>query len=253
VRNLLSERLSRSLLETPLAVAAPVRPPTPRGFSFSKVRLPKFGLGYFIPITRQITTERGEQVITWRKHYIVLLSHALWPLVFLLIFAYLFIGSYFSWWPFPEYSQVWRPLHWLLGIALFGSFVWYLWAYDTWRRDVYILTGSKIVDIEGTAFGLRGERVREGSFDSIQNINYDIPNLLFRFLNLGDVTIKTAGTFGDFSFRKVFKPSAVQEEIFRRWDAYQQRKREKSRDDVTRQVVSVLGEYHDIVGATDQL
>ena len=109
------------------------------------------------------------------------------------------------------------------------------------------------MDIEGTAFGLRGEKVREGSFDSIQNINYNLPNFFFRLLNLGDVTIKTAGTFGDFSFKKVFKPSGVQEEIFRRWDIYQQAKREKARDDVTRQVVGILGEYHDIVGSTDNL
>lgn len=253
VRNLLTERLSRSLMESPVTdQTTPVRHAS-RRFSFSKLRLPRFGLGYFVPRVRQISTERGEQVITWRKHYIVLLVHALWPLLFLFVFGYLFIGSFFNWWPFAQYSLVSSGWHWLLGIALSITLFWYSWAYDTWRRDVYMVTGTKIVDKEGTAFGLRGEKVREGSFDSIQNIHYDIPNLPSRLLNLGNVTIKTAGTFGDFSFKKVFNPSAIQEEVFRRWDVYQQRNREKRRDDVTRQVVGILGEYHDVVEATDQL
>jgi hypothetical protein len=65
------------------------------------------------------------------------------------------------------------------------------------------------------------------------------------------VVIRTAGTGGNFTFKQVFNPSSVQEEIFRRWDAYQRQKREKQRDDTTRQVVSVLGEYHEMTNPVE--
>ncbi len=244
VRNLVSERLERTGLEAPVS-AAPVHHQPPRKImKLPKVNLSGLGLGYFIPRNQEIKMERGEQVIIWRKHYIVLLRNALVPLLFVLGFGYLFLASIFNWWPL---GGTWSDVgFWVFGLGFGVSLFWYTWEYDTWRRDVYILTGSKIVDIESSAFRLRGEKVREGSFDSVQNITYSMPNFFWRLFNLGDVVIQTAGTFGSFSFKQVFKPSEVQEEIFRRWDVYQQRKREKQRDDTTRQVVTVLGEYHEI-------
>ncbi|MCL4303393.1 MAG: cyclic nucleotide-binding domain-containing protein [Anaerolineae bacterium] len=242
-RSLIAERMNRDLLETPAAVTAPARKPS-QIIAVPKVPVPKLGLGYFIPRIQQVKTEGGVQVITWRKHYLILLQHVLLPVLTLLGSAYLFIATLVGLPPFN--GGVWGPLVWIFGLAILGSFFWYLWEYDTWRRDVYILTNVKIIDIESTAFRLRGEKVREGSFDSIQSITYDMPNIFYRLINLGDVVIRTAGTGGHFTFKQVFNPSLVQEETFRRWDAYQRQMREKQRDDTTRQVVSVLGEYHEM-------
>ncbi|MBI1878080.1 MAG: cyclic nucleotide-binding domain-containing protein [Chloroflexi bacterium] len=244
-RRLIAERMNRNLLETPIAVGEPSRKSS-QGVGLPKVSLPKIGLGYFVPRTALISTERGDRVITWRKHYLILLRHILLPAIAIMVSLYLFSASLFGWPPFV-YQVVWEPLYWLLGLAVLGSLFWYTWEYDSWRRDVYILTSNKIVDKEGTAFRLFGEKVREGNFDSIQSITYDLPNIFYRLINLGDVIIQTAGTGGNFTFKQVFNPSSVQEEIFRRWDAYQKQKREKQRDETTRQVVTVLGEYHDTI------
>ncbi|GIK36262.1 MAG: hypothetical protein BroJett011_00950 [Chloroflexota bacterium] len=243
-RDLIAERMNRDLLETPAAVATPVRKAS-QVITVPKVSVPNLGLGYFIPRIQQVKTEGGVQVITWRKHYLILLQHVLLPVLVLLGSVYLLIASLVGLPPF-SYREVWEPLVWIFGLAILGSFFWYLWEYDTWRRDVYILTNVKIIDIESTAFRLRGEKVREGSFDSIQSITYDLPNIFYRLINLGNVVIQTAGTGGNFTFKQVFNPSSVQEETFRRWDTYQRQKREKQRDDTTRQVVSVLGEYHEM-------
>jgi hypothetical protein len=252
MRRLISERLNRNLLETPPPVATPADKPEKPLISLPKMPIPTFGFDYFIPRAEQIKTERGEQIVIWRKHYIVLLRHIFLPALAVLASVYLFAASFLAWPPFASPLDMWNPVRWLLGLFVLGSLFWYVWEYDTWRRDVYILTNSKIIDIESTAFRLRGEKVREGNFDSIQNITYDLPNILYRLLNLGDVVIQTAGTGGIFTFKQVFNPSAVQEEIFRRWDAHQQRKYEKSRDDTTRQVVTVLGEYHEMTNSTNQ-
>ncbi len=251
-RRLISERLNRSLLETPPPVATPTDNSEKPLINLPKMPIPTFGFDYFVPRTEQIKTERGEQRVIWRKHYIVLLGHILLPALAVLVSVYLFAASFLGWPPFPPFREAAGPFHWVLGVIALGSLFWYVWEYDTWRRDVYILTNSKIIDIESSAFRLWREKVNEGSFDSIQNITYNLPNILYRLLNLGDVVIQTAGTSGNFTFRQVFNPSAVQEEIFRRWDAYQQRKYEKSRDDTTRQVVTVLGEYHEMTNSTNQ-
>jgi hypothetical protein len=244
VRRLISERLGRSSLEVPVSAIHTAHKPTKKFIKLPRVPISSFGLGYFIPRNEERKTEKGEQIVIWRKHYIVLLRNIFMPVLAILISNYLFLASIFNWWPL---TGGWSDLgFWIFGLALAASLFWYVWEYDTWRRDVYILTGSKIIDIESSAFRLQGEKVREGNFDAIQNITYDLPNLIWRLFNLGDVTIQTAGTFGSFSFKQVFKPSAVQEEIFRRWDTYQQLKREKQRDETTRQVVTVLGEYHEM-------
>lgn len=243
-RDLIAERMNRNLLETPAAVTAPARKPS-QVITVPKVPVPNLGMDYFIPRIQQVKTEGGAQIITWRKHYLILLQNILLPALALLGSIYMFIAALVGLPPFTS-QGVWEPLFWLFGLAILGSLFWYLWEYDTWRRDVYILTNVKIIDIESTAFRLRGEKVREGSFDSIQSITYDLPNIFYRLINLGDVVIRTAGTGGNFTFKQVFNPSSVQEEIFRRWDTYQRQKREKQRDDTTRQVVSVLGEYHEM-------
>jgi len=126
-----------------------------------------------------------------------------------------------------------------------ASLVWYIWEYDDWQRDVYIVTDTRIIDVESSSFRLRGEEQREGSFDSIQDINYKIPNFFYKLLNLGNVVIRTAGGGQSFTFEKVFRPSSVQEEIFNRWDKFQQQKREKTQDNTNKQIVTVVGEYHD--------
>jgi hypothetical protein len=60
------------------------------------------------------------------------------------------------------------------------------------------------------------------------------------------VVIETAGAGKNFTFDNVFNPSSIQSEIFRRWDKYQQGKRTKQRDETHKQIMTVLGEYHDI-------
>jgi hypothetical protein len=125
--------------------------------------------------------------------------------------------------------------------------------YDGWQRDRYLVTGRRIIDIEGTPFRLGGERRREGTFDNIQNITYDIPNLFWQLLNMGNVVIETAGTEATFTFDMVYDPSGVQEEIFNRMVLYQQRQRERERDNTTAQLVEVIGEYHRLMEKTGTL
>lgn len=240
VRDMLQQRLDKNILAEqrkegadPKFVSRRVVPP---------VKVPAVNLDYFVPRIRVVSPNNKE--ITWRKHYFILLGHLLLPLPALIISVGLLFAGFVGLWPFSQ------PASWLwvvlLFVAVLLSFFWYLWQYDDWRRDVYKVTHTKIIDVQSSSFRLRGENVREGSFDSIQSITYNIPNFFYKLLNLGDVIIQTASQEGDFTFTKVFGPSSVQEEVFRRWDAFQQDKREKTRDNTNKQIIEVVGEYHEI-------
>jgi len=198
---------------------------------------------YLWPRTKEVNEdESGETIIIWRKHYFILLTAVFLPGLALLLSGYLLIASLIGVVPFEEPAGA--LILGLLGLAVLASMVWYLFRYDGWRRDSYILTNSRIVDVEATPFRLRGEQRTEGTFGNIQNITYDIPNFFSQLLNLGDVTIETAGTERTFTFEKVFKPSLVQEEIFNRMVRFQQRQRERERDSNTDRLVEVIKEYH---------
>lgn len=245
VRRLVADRVSKSvLIETKAAEPKlKVVSPSPR---LPAVPVPKVPVNYFWPRTREVTTFRGEPAIVWRKHYFILLQNIFLPVLAIAAALFLLATSFFT---LPVFDYLANDL-WLiqlmLGLAVLGSLLWYFWEYDDWRRDIYVVTSSRIVDVESSSFRLKGEQFREGSFDSIQNITYRIPNLFSQIINLGDVVIETAGVGKGFTFLRVFNPSTVQTEIFSRWDNYQQRRRERQRDDETKHIMTVLGEYHDM-------
>lgn len=236
VRQLLDQRLKRETTAAPKPGKAGLKE-IPRRRLLPA--LPKLKLGYFVPRVKEFRDIKiGEKVeknsIAWRKHYFILLSQIILPVLAFIISLSLLLTFSFTW-----------PIQILFGLAVLASLVWYIWEYDDWQRDVYIVTDTRIIDVESSSFRLRGEEQREGSFDSIQDINYKIPNFFYKLLNLGNVVIRTAGGGQSFTFEKVFRPSSVQEEIFNRWDKFQQQKREKTQDNTNKQIVTVVGEYHD--------
>lgn len=239
------EQIHNRLQKTILAEKLPP-PPEPqvvrRQFKL-KSPLSKVNYGYYVPRVKEVADKK----ITWRKHPLILIKNIFFPFLALLASLYFFLGSLFAIWPFNS------PAHWLiktaLGIAVLVCWFWYTHRYDAWRRDIYVLTDTKIIDVESSAFRLRGENVREGSFDSIQNITYNIPSWWEQLINLGDVTIKTAA-IGDFTFKRVFNPSSVQETIFSRWDRFQDQKNQRSQESTNSQVIEIVGLYDEEVSQT---
>ena len=200
---------------------------------------------YFIPRIKEVNEGKGGTIIIWRKHYYALLANTFLPMMALLISTYLFIATFVSWLP-PFTSSVSWIVQAALGVAVGASFFWYLVKYDDWNKDIYIVTNTQIIDIESAAFRVRKKR-REGTFDNIQGVYSEIPNLFSKLINMGDVIIETAGSEETFTFKKVFDPASVREEVFNRWAAYQQQEREKQRDSTNRQVMDVLKEYHKLI------
>jgi hypothetical protein len=83
------------------------------------------------------------------------------------------------------------------------------------------------VDIERRPLFVSEER-REASLGVIQNVNLEIPGFLAAAFDYGDVVIQTAGA-GNFTFNKVPNPHDVQNEIFRRIEAFREAQRQRER------------------------
>lgn len=203
-----------------------------------QVKLPKL-VNYFIPRTRE---EKGD-TITWHKHYFVLLKLVALPLIVGFALFYLILDALFGLYLFPLPSS---GVVLLLVILWIFTLVWYSYQYDAWSKDIYIVTPTAIIDVEGTPFSLAGEQRRQGTFDVIQNTTVDIPSLFAQLLNMGDVIIETAGTAETFTFEQVYNPKAVQQEIFKRWIDYKENERRRVRTAEEKRYTRWLGEYHDL-------
>jgi len=187
---------------------------------------------YFYP--RQMVVEGNK--ITWRKHWIVLVSKILPPLLLLngssAVLIVLLLYAPHTWYPVIMIPFV------------VAAWVWFLFRYDEWYRDVYIIQGNRIIDIVSSGFRLRGERRREGTFDAVQNITYTIPSFWHQLINMGNVVIETAGTEQTFAFNSVFNPSKVQQEVFDRWNAYHEERRRREQEEQRRRWAEWFSEYH---------
>ncbi len=206
---------------------------------------PRLGpFNHFWPRAVEYQQDKDGPIVIWRKHYFVLLGAVILPILAILVTFYLFVVSLFALAPFGLLATL--PVQLFLFFAVLASLFWYVWEYEGWREDIYIATNTRIIDIEASPFHIRGERRREGTYDNVQNITYSIPSFFAKVLNMGDVVIETAGTKDTFTFRKVFNPSDIQQEIFNRMVLFQQRKRDQERDNTTNQLVQVIGEYHNL-------
>jgi uncharacterized membrane protein YdbT with pleckstrin-like domain len=199
------------------------------------VRLPPL-LDYLWP--RIVTTE-GDSII-WRKHLFILVERVWLALLLVLVTLGMTI--------FTLVNELWI-MALIFGIATLGALAWYIYRYDDWHRDVYIVTDDRIIDVRSSPFRLYGEKRIEGPFDVIQNITYSIPGFFSGLLNMGTVTIETASINGTFTFHHVFNPSGIQQEIFNRTAAFQEKRRQQERLREDTKMAEWFGEYYNLRGA----
>jgi hypothetical protein len=202
-------------------------------------------LDYFVP---HMWVEEPD-CITWRRHWLFMLSAVSLPVLSMGLSLALIILPLVL-----EFQWMDAIRWWTLapgGVLLLVSFGWYLWQYEGWRNDIYQVTDSRIIDVEGSPFHLRKESRTEGTFDVIQNVTYDSPNLIYRALRIGFVTIDTAAEQGAYTFDWVSRPDEVQQEIFRRWTAYRQREKEAATRRRHQEFLEWIVEYDRLVHQED--
>ncbi|NLE43459.1 MAG: cyclic nucleotide-binding domain-containing protein [Chloroflexi bacterium] len=192
---------------------------------------------YFIPPMRY---EVGD-TITWRKHWIALLKPIAIPTILVILSAGITV--------FLLGTGAGSPFPILIGYGAVMIFLtpWWLWRFDNWQNDIYQVTSTRIIDVERLPFYIREDR-REASLGMIQNISLQVPGILGKLLNYGSVTIETAAS-GQFTFDMVWDPRSVQQEIFRRMDAFQRMQARQAAEQRRNELLDWFAVYDQIRGS----
>ncbi len=175
-------------------------------------------------------------VITYRKHFFVLLQVTLWPwvgLMGLLILNWVLIGMF---------DFAWRDLTVIDTVLFLILFAWLTWQVEDWRNDTFQLTDRYVIDIDRRPFGF-GESRKQAELSNVQNINSDRPNILATIFNYGNVAIDTAGAQAEIVFESVSNPNRIQSDIFRRRDQYRRLQTIKQGDQRRKEYAVLLDVY----------
>jgi hypothetical protein len=176
-------------------------------------------------------------VITYRKHWAVLMRRAVIPSAAILILAGLLgaqLGGMISLLATGTFLQI-------VGALILGFAIYWLYEYMDWANDIYQITPTQIVDVHRKP--LARELRKVAPLESILGTEVDRKGIFGLMLNYGDV-ISTIGT-EQFIFEGVFDPVGVQQEIVSALEALMDRKHELERQHKQDEMVEWLGVYHD--------
>jgi uncharacterized membrane protein YdbT with pleckstrin-like domain len=101
-------------------------------------------------------------------------------------------------------------------ILIVAAFIWWIYEYQDWQNDIYILTADQLIDVYKKPLG--NEDRRSAPVKNIQTVEFERKGLINLILNFGTVKIKIGNE--ELTFNNVYQPSVVQGEIYSRYRAY---------------------------------
>jgi hypothetical protein len=180
---------------------------------------------------------KDRDVITYRKHWAVLLRTISLPSAALLLLAGL-IGTRLA--GFYEFLTLEAYLFFATA-ALLASALWWLYRYLDWANDIYQITPEQIVDVNKKP--LSREERKVASLENILGTEVDRKGIVGLLLNYGDV-VANIGT-EQFTFHGVYDPLSVQQDIVHAQEAFLQRKLEHDRLQRRNEMIELINIYHD--------
>jgi len=185
--------------------------------------------------------EEGD-VITYRKHWFILLRKTWLPVLVLLS---IIIGSLLAFRIFTGVENERTISIWVIlilsSLAFGATFLWWLYQFIDWRNDIYQITGDKIIDSEKKPLG--DELIKSAPLGNIQSMDYQRRGLLGIILNFGDVIINV-GTETKFTFDGVHDPARAQQDVFNRMYSFQRNRQMAEAAKQWDQVSDWLAAYH---------
>jgi hypothetical protein len=227
------ERLQAGLAQLHQPAAPPevaVPPPAPAD-------TPQLGLDHW---TFQVRFEQ-QGVITYRKHWAVLIRAILAPSFCLLGLGALLalrLADIWLWLPRKETAA-------LAAASIVLAAGWWLYRYIDWANDLYQISPTHIVDIYKRPLGRELRKV--APLENILGTEVDRKGILGLLLNYGNVHAEV-GT-ETFDFEGVFDPVGAQQDIVRAQEALLERKRASERRQRDQEMVEWLKGYHSQVSA----
>lgn len=178
-------------------------------------------------------------VITYRTHWFILLKKILWPGLMLILIFLTFIYSLIEFYPSTHFDIIFL-IHVGLG---FAACLWWLYQYWDWRNDRYIITDEQLIDVYKRPLGQ--EQKRSAPIKNIQTVEFERLGLISLILNFGTVFIRVGDT--TFTFDYVFNPSIAQQDIFERYQKYNQKQKQREKESMRNEVAEWIEIYHQVV------
>lgn len=175
------------------------------------------------PLQRWLQRQRrrplryDEEVVTWRKHWLVLVAHLFWPVTVFWTLLILLFGELLF---LPALLLGWLtgPVSLIIGLLVFVNLGVIAWRVADWHNDTYVVSREEVADIEKLPLFFDEQR-RTARLINIDNIRSEIPSTFHYLFNVGNVRLETAAVQGEFTFDMVGDPSGVAAEIRRRIEA----------------------------------
>jgi len=209
----------RDRIAPPLSKPKEERPTTPAKVEVkTKASTPALGAQLRQYFSFQLRYDQGDTII-YRKHWWILLNDIGWPSAAMLVTAGL-IGVLLTG---PLEREGWALNPPALVVALLVIFIglagWWLYEFEDWRNDLYMVTPDQIVDVYKKPLG---QEIRDSStLDKIQGLRSERTGIIGRLFNFGNVTANVPGKV--FTFDGIYDPLSVQEDIQRRIEAFKAR------------------------------
>jgi hypothetical protein len=128
------------------------------------------------------------------------------------------------------------------GVALVPLAGWWLYEYIDWRNDIYMVTPEQIFDVTKKPLG--AETRKSAPLANVLSMKYERPGLLGVLLNYGTVVALVAGS--EFRFDGVFDPVGVQNDVYRRIEAYNAKKASTEANKRRDELADWLMVYHKV-------
>jgi CRP-like cAMP-binding protein/uncharacterized membrane protein YdbT with pleckstrin-like domain len=188
-------------------------------------------------------------VITYRKHWFVLVRQVFLPSVVLLGLLGLLIARLYTLAVSPDLALIQtlsdgtRGLDTIavsLPLLMVPVIIWWIYQYIDWTNDIFRVTGDQILDIDRKPFGT--EERRAAPIDNILSTRYERLGFLGYILNFGTVYIDIGSA--QFAFEDVLDPAGVQSDVDRRRLARISSKKDAERTTERNRMADWMAAYH---------
>jgi hypothetical protein len=188
-------------------------------------------------------------VVTYRKHWFVLVRQVFLPSMILLGLLGLLVARLYTLASSPDLGLIQTMADGSRGVDTIAVSLpllmipvigWWIYQYIDWTNDIFRVTGDQIMDIDRKPFGT--EVRRAAPLDNILGTRYERLGFLGYILNFGTVYIDIGST--QFAFEDVLDPAGVQSDIDRRRLSRISARKEAERTTERNRTADWMATYH---------